>query len=180
MRKKTMNANSGCLLCGPPDQFILTAGLHWSAPMGSKEIFQGIGSADLAPYITVGKECGDYHFLGTVGYQFPCGSADATVEYFFTTLHLDRRCFGWLYPLVELNWVAHTATVNVNGLLNNHEDFFDLGTFASSGNLVALSVGTNAVLIPERLEFGGAYSFPIASQHGFDFNGLLVKMVYRF
>src|SRR5438093_9877220 len=47
------------------DQFLLTGGLIWEAPSGSKEIFQGSPPAYLAPYLTVGKEFGCFHVLAT-------------------------------------------------------------------------------------------------------------------
>jgi hypothetical protein len=34
--------------------------------------------------------------------------------------------------------------------------------------------------VPAKLEVGAVYSTPLATQRNFDFNGLLVKMVYRF
>jgi hypothetical protein len=45
---------------------------------------------------------------------------------------------------------------------------------------VTLAVGANLVLIRDRLEFGAAYAKPLATQRGFDFNGLLAKMVLRY
>jgi len=48
--------------------------LHWQAQSGEEEVFQGNGPAKLAPYVTVGKGCGDFHVLATTGYLFPSGS----------------------------------------------------------------------------------------------------------
>ena len=50
------------------DQFLLTGGLRWEAPCGSHEVFQGHGPAHLAPYLTAGKELGEFHVLATTGY----------------------------------------------------------------------------------------------------------------
>ncbi|HLN29695.1 MAG TPA: hypothetical protein VK395_18260 [Gemmataceae bacterium] len=71
------------------DQFLLTGGLIWEAPSGSKDIFQGSGPAYLAPYLTAGKEFGDYHVLVTAGYNFAAGSALVTTNSFYTNLHFD-------------------------------------------------------------------------------------------
>ena len=40
--------------------------------------------------------------------------------------------------------------------------------------------GANAVLVPEKLEFGAVYLTSLAVQRDFAVNGLMVKIVYRF
>jgi hypothetical protein len=97
-----------------PDQFLLTAGLRVVVPSGSAEVFQGKGPVQMAPYFTVGKEFGDFHVLATGGYQFPTGSGNADINLFYLNAHLDYQLFGWVYPLVELNWLYHTTSVGVS------------------------------------------------------------------
>jgi hypothetical protein len=161
-----------------PHQFLATAGLLWTAPSGSSAVFQGSPPVYLAPYLTFGKEFGEFHVLATTGYNFPAGSGTVTTQQFYGNVHLDRRCFGWLYPLVEFNWSAHTTNVNLD--LPNRHDFFDLDNFSASGNIVTVAPGINAVIIPDKLEIGAVYQTPIASQNNVHFNSFLVKMVIRF
>lgn len=160
-----------------PDQFLLTAGLRWEAPCGSHEIFQGHGPAHLGTYLTAGKELGCFHVLATVGYNFPIGPGDDNSQVFYANVHLDRQ-FDWFYPLVEINTTYHATSVPFG--LPSRFGFIDMGSFEATGNIVTLAVGANAVLVRERLELGAVYSTPLATQHGFDFNGLLVKMVLRY
>ncbi len=159
-------------------QFLLTGGLRWEAPCGSYEIFQGHGPAHLAPYLTAGKEIGNFHLLATVGYNFPAGPGSDNSQAFYANVHLDRQMFGWFYPVVEVNSTYHTTSVSVD--LPARFGFIDLGNFEATGNIVTLAVGANAVLVPERVELGAVYSTPLATQHDFNFNGLLVKMMLRF
>jgi hypothetical protein len=159
-------------------QFLLTAGLRAEAPCGSHDIFQGHGPVHLAPYLTVGKGFGDFHVLATVGYYFPAGSGSDTSQFFYAGLHLDRRCFGWLYPLVEFNWDGHTTSVSID--LPARRGFFNMDNFEASGDIVTMAVGANAVLVPEKLEIGAAYLTSIATRRDFNVDGLIVKMVYRF
>jgi hypothetical protein len=159
-----------------PDQFLLTAGLRVVAPIGSREVFQGRGPADLAPYLTAGKEIGDFHVLATVGYQFPAGNGET--DFFYGCLHFDRRTFGWLYPLVEFNWIYHSTNVSLD--LPTRFGFFDFGDFETTGNLVNLAAGANAVLIPSKLEVGAVYETTIVAQHHFNMNGFLVKLTLRY
>ncbi len=161
-----------------PGQFLLTSGLRWEAPTGEAVVFQGHGPAQLAPYLTMGKGFGNFHVLATTGYQVPAGSGSVDTRLFYFNGHIDRRCFGWLYPLFEVNWIQHATAVDINRpFLNN---FFDLGTFEQSGNVVSMAAGFNAVLVPARLELGAVYSCPLYTQANLTFNGLLVKMVMRY
>lgn len=162
------------------NQFLLTAGLRWKAPSGEAEVFQGFGPAYLAPYITFGKGWGDFHVLGTFGYEFPAGDSPVTANIFYGSLHLDRRICGWLYPLVEFNWASADLNANLAPEVENQLAFFGFGNFPSSGTLVTVAVGANAVLIPEKLEFGAVFITPIHNDRNFDFNSLLLKMVYRY
>jgi hypothetical protein len=161
-----------------PNQFLLTAGLRWEAPCGSHDIFQGRGPAHLAPYLTVGKEFGLFHILATTGYHFPAGPGSDSTNAFYANLHLDRQTFGWLYPLVEFNCIYHVTSVELD--LPARRGFFDLNNFEATGNILSLAAGASAVLIRDRLEFGAAYTTSLATQRDFNFNGLLVKMVYRY
>jgi hypothetical protein len=161
------------------NQGLLTSGLRWEAPTGESSVFQGHGPAYLAPYLTGGKEFGNFHFLATFGYEFPTGPGKATSNTFYGNVHLDRRTFGWLYPLIEFNASYHTTQVNFSDL-DNRPGFFDFGTFSATGNIVTMAPGFNAVIIPNRVEFGAVYLTVLGSQRNFDMNGLLVKMVLRY
>jgi hypothetical protein len=160
------------------DQFILTGGLRWLAPAGAYEMFQGHGPLELAPYVTLGKEFGKFHVLATTGFLFPAGPGNDNLHAYFANVHIDRQCFGWLYPLVEFN--TNFLTKGTSFGLTTHRGFIDLGNFEATGNVVSLAAGANAVLIRERLELGGAYTTVIGSQRDFSANGLIVKMTLRY
>jgi hypothetical protein len=166
------------LIQDPAEQFLLTGGIRWEAPCGSHEIFQGNGPLELSPYLTAGKEVCEYHVLGTLGYQFPAGPGSNNTQLFYCNVHLDRRCFGWLYPLVEFNCSYHTTSVSFG--LPARTDFIDFGNFESSGNIVTVAAGANAVIVSEKLELGAVYTTAIASQHDFGVDGLFVKMTIRY
>ena len=161
-----------------PNQFLVTTGLRWAAPSGEASVFQGHGPALLAPYITAGKEIEEFHVLGTFGYQFPVASGDSTTNLFYTNVHFDRRCFGWLYPLVEFDYSYHSRSVDIAD--TTPSGFFNFGNFEGTGNVLALAVGFNAVIMPEKFEIGSAYTTTLATQRSFGENGLIVKMIYRY
>jgi hypothetical protein len=161
-----------------PDQFLLTAGLQLGFPSGAHQLFQGQPPDIMATYGTLGKEFGNFHVLLTGGYQFPLGSASRETRLFYGDLHLDVRLFGWLYPLVEFNGSYHTTNVDLTR--SPLRNFIDIGSFNAQGNILVVAPGVNAVLIRDRLEFGGSYGTPISSQHNFNFNAFIVKMIVRF
>jgi hypothetical protein len=160
-------------------QFLLTAGLRWEAPWGSHAVFQGFGPWHLAHYLTAGKEFGEFHILATAGYQFPAGSGDFTTNLFYANVHLDRRCFGWLYPVVEFGSEFSSTSFDL-GRITRRGGILGLVDIESEGTVVSLAAGANAVLVPERLEVGAVYTTVIASQRNLDVNGLIVKMTLRF
>jgi hypothetical protein len=160
-------------------QFLLSGGLQWIAPSGEAEVFQGHGPAELATYLTAGKEFGCFHVLSTLGYQFPAGSGDPNSNFLFGSLHLDRRTFGWLYPLVEFNYDYQVHHAQLDGFLAPR-GFIDLGGVSAQINMITVAPGFNAVLIPNRLEFGAVYQTPIATARDFHLNEVVVKMILRY
>jgi hypothetical protein len=103
------------------------------------------------PYLTAGKEFGYFHVLTDLGFDFPTGSGDSS--FFYGSVHFDWQFFGWLYPVLEFNWIYHTAHVDAD--LVTRRGFINFGNFESTGNLVS-------------------------AQHNFGFDGLLLKMVVRY
>jgi hypothetical protein len=166
------------LIADVEKQFLATAGLRYVLPIGSYEVFQGKGPALLAPYLTVGKEFCNFHFLATTGYQFPARTGDRDTELFYLNAHLDYQLFGWIYPLVEANWTNHTTDVSLT--LPTRHSLIDLGNFEASGNVATISAGVNLVLVRDRLEFGAAYTRAVGTQHDVDINAMIVKMVLRY
>jgi len=162
-----------------PGQFLATAGMTWTAPTGSPSLFLGSPPVYLGTYGTVGKEFGQFHALTTVGFEFPAGNGTATRDIFYGTVHLDRRCFDWFYPLVEFNWAAHTGHVDLSDL-DSARHIFGLDDFGFNGHIITVAPGFNAVIVQDKLELGAVYQTPIASQNHIHFNSFLVKMVIRF
>ena len=161
-----------------PAQFLLTAGLFIDTPTGSKAIFEGNGPVHLAPYLTFGKEYRDFHVLGATGYQFPTGGGSSTSNIVYANLHVDRKCFGWLYPLVEFNYNFHVTSHDID--LPTRRGFIDLGNFDTEGDILTMTAGANAVIVKSKLEFGAGYTTSIATQSNFNVNAFLLKLTLRY
>lgn len=161
-----------------PDQFLASGGLAWVFPWGESDVFAGHGPTEMATYLTVGKELGNFHVLNTNGFKFPIGPGKNTSNSFYGSLHIDRRTLGWLYPLVEFNYFAAVTHPDLD-ILAPH-DFLGLGGVTPGASMITVAPGFNAVLIHNRLELGAVYQTPIASEHNFRFHEILVKMIIRF
>jgi hypothetical protein len=166
------------LIADVENQFLFTAGTRVELPIGSYEVFQGKGPANLAPYVTVGQGFGNFHVLATAGYEFALRSPGSQARTFNLNGHLDYQLCDWIYPLVEVNWSRSENDVDVN--LPLRRGFFSLGNFDAGTEVVTLALGVNFVLIRDRLEFGGCWSTPLYTQRDFDFNTMLLKMIVRF
>ena len=159
------------------NQCLATAGMRVETPSGAQEVFQGNGPVYLAPYLSLGKGIGDWHFLGITGFEFPTASGTANTNLFYGNVHIDRQ-FGWFYPLVEFNWTYHVSSIDVE--LPLRRGFLNLDNFSSTGNTISVVAGANAVLIKGRLEFGAGYDTPISTQRHFSANGVIAKLVIRY
>ena len=159
------------------DRFLLTVGSRLEVPTGESSVFQGHGQPVLSPYFTVGKGWGNWHVLNTTGYGFSLGKGRDTTSAFYGTVHVDYK-LGWLYPLLELNWGAFTKEFTPD--LPFDRGLANFGTANVTGSYATLSPGVNAVLIPGRLELGGAYTTKLASERNVDLNAMIVKMVIRY
>ncbi|MCE9533309.1 MAG: hypothetical protein K8T89_19605 [Planctomycetes bacterium] len=166
------------LIANEADQFLLTAGMRWSAPSGAHQLFQGNPPWELAPYVTAGKEIGKFHVLATTGFNFTAGSDPDSVENWYVNLHLDRQCFGWLYPLVEINSSFPTKNYNVN--LPTRHGYINFGDFSANGTVVMLAAGANAVIVPNKVEFGAVYTTSVYTKRNFDIDGFILRATLRY
>lgn len=160
-----------------PDQFIVSGGLAWVFPWGESDVFQGHGPTKMSTYLTAGKEIGNFHVLTTNGFSFPISPGKNETTLFYGSLHIDRKC-GRLYPLVEFNYGSAVSSVNLD--IPVPHDFLSLAGVNPSLAMVTVAPGMNVVLIPNRLELGAVYQTPIAAEHDFRFQEVLVKMVLRY
>jgi hypothetical protein len=164
------------------NQFLVAVGGTWEPQTGEGRVFQDIGTGIFTVFGVIGKEFGGCnHVLFNAGYQFPA-DPNQNSSFFYTQLHLDRQFFGWLYPLVELNWFHYTEGGD-HGLppsLGELDGLINLGTSGVSGNdLVTLAVGMKAQLSPHA-DTGFAFEVPISNRHDFLNNRLIVELILRY
>lgn len=163
------------------NQTLGAVGFLYEAPTGESKVFQGDGDGVMTIFGTFGQEFANKaHFLMTTGFQFPFNrSFNSTM--FYASAHLDKQLFGWLYPLVELNYFYYAAGADTlpagvgegDGLLN-------LGTSGVAGNsLLFGAVGLKAIL-SEHLQAGVAYEFPITKTRDLLESRITAELILRY
>lgn len=163
------------------NQFLLSAGFMYELQTGEASVFQSHGSGTLSIFATAGKEFGcRNHFLATVGHVFPMDRTQNS-GFFYTSLHLDREFFGWLYPLVELNWLHYTSSGN-RGLpdIGEGDGLLNLGASDVTGHdLVTVAAGLKAKL-NDHMETGVALETPISNRKDLIDYRLLAEFIIRY
>ncbi|HLN29349.1 MAG TPA: hypothetical protein VK395_16490 [Gemmataceae bacterium] len=164
------------------DQFLLAGGLMFEPQTGEGEVFQNQGDGLFTLFLSAGKEFACYnHVLANLGYEFPVDRSQNS-SFVYTSLHIDRQLFGWLYPLAELNWY-HWLSSGDRGLppsLGEGDGLLNLGTSGVAGNdLVTAAVGLKARL-NTATELGTAWEFPISNRHDLINNRLTVELIFRY
>jgi glycosyltransferase involved in cell wall biosynthesis len=95
-----------------------------------------------------------------------------------------------LEPLIDIDRLTEAALCVLEGPAQFRplgeaarrlmEERYSFSSFEGFGNMLALAVGFNAMLQPNRLAFGAVYTTSLAAQNDFGFNGVLVKMILRY
>jgi hypothetical protein len=164
------------------NQFLVSAGFQYEPQTGEAAVFQSQGDGLMTVFGTVGKEFGCFwHFIGNMGYQFGFDN-DQSNDLFYMSLHLDRQCFGWLYPLVEMNWFHYTRSGNwgIPAAVGGGDGLLNLGTSGIAGdNLLTLAMGLKAQW-SRNLETGIAYERPITGDKGIFDNRLIAEIIIRY
>ncbi len=164
------------------NQFLVDGGFMFEPQTGESNVFQGQGTGLFTLFLTGGKEFGDcYHILGNTGYQLPVDRSQNS-SFFYTSLHLDKQMFGWLYPLVELNWFHWTGSGDrgLPSALGEGDGLINFGTSGVAGNdLVTVAVGLKAIL-NRHMDIGVAYETPISTRQDLIENRVLAELIFRY
>ncbi len=163
-------------------QFLLSVGAQFEPQTGEGRVYQNQGDGVLSAWVTAGKQFADrWHLLSTSGYQFPIDPSQNS-SFFYTSVHLDRRFFSWLYPLAELNWF-HYDKGGDRGLppdFGEGDGLFNLGTTGVAGNdLVTAAVGLKAA-IGCHLETGAVFEFPLTGRKDLIDNRVTFEVIVRY
>ncbi|MGF1582884.1 MAG: hypothetical protein ACFCD0_26485 [Gemmataceae bacterium] len=163
-------------------QLLVSGGLMFSPQTGSGNVFQSHGDGTFTVFGTVAKEFGTFnHVIVNAGYQFPVDSEDNS-SFFYTSLHVDRQLFGWIYPMAELNWYHYSGSGDrgIPSSVGEGDGLLNIGTSEVAGNdLVTLGFGVS-FLFNHHLQAGIAYEFPISNREDLLDDRILVEAIFRY
>lgn len=145
------------------DNFILTTGLRYEAPIGKEAIFQGQGDGAVNPFVSVGSANGDVNFMAGTGLRQALDDSDSSM--WDLDLHVDYKV-GNFYPLVELNLIHPYKSGDRLPIADEGEDFFNFGATNSAGkNIISAGVGAR-YRVSEAVDLGVVYQFPLDRGEG--------------
>lgn len=163
-------------------QTLFNAGFMFEPQTGEADAFSSNGDGLFTVFGTYGKEFGKCnHLLLNAGYQFPVDSAENS-SYYYAQVHLDRQVFGWLYPLVELNWIHHTqgGRRGLPPTLGEGDGLLNLGTSGVAGNdFVTAAAGLKAKIC-RNLDTGVAVEAPISNRKDLMSNRIFGELILRY
>ncbi len=161
------------------EQYIVTPGITFEAPTGSKQVFQGTGGGVFNPFVSAEKGFDKFHVTGNVGFRLPVNwHADtASIHY---SAQVDYWFCRWFIPFASIN--AFT-TISEGGHLPFDTEGFDLVNFGSTGasgtTQAAAGVGFRSRLLPNA-DLGFAYEHGITAAHDIFKDRITVDLSVRF
>jgi len=163
-------------------QRLLAVGFMYEVPTGEAEVFQNNGSGILTLFASGGQEFAtDWHLIGNTGLNIPTNARDNSGQYYLS-LHLDRRCLGWLYPLAEVNWFYYYSGGDrgIPPALGEGDGLINFGTTGIAGaSLVTGAVGLKAV-VNDHLSVGAAWEVPLSNRNDLIDNRLTFECILRY
>lgn len=162
-------------------QRILSAGLTYEAPFGSRRALQGYGSGRFNLFLTGTTAVGDYgQAIAQTGFRMPVDNADGN-QLWYASTHLNRRVlFNNLYAFTEFNMYHFMSSGRAFPLPVNGGDFFDLGSTGIAGKtMVTGAIGVK--LKPSAFrEYGVAWEAPLTKERGVLDNRLTADAILRY
>ncbi len=160
---------------------LLSVGMTFEVPSGSKKSLQGNGNGEFNFFVTGGTRIGDKaHWISASGLREP---ADTSLEnrLWYWSNHLDRQIGDRpIYAFTELNWYHYSSNATAFPLPVEGGDLFNLGSPGISGN----DLVTNAIGLKARprnnMEAGVAWEYPISKLEGLMDNRLTLDLIVRY
>jgi hypothetical protein len=140
---------------------IVSAGLRYETPWGSREVFQGRGKGVLNPFLSAAKGFGDFHLQLYTGPRLAISDSDSS--FYDTNLHMDYRLPYGIYPLVEFNWLTILNGGDRFPFDQEASELVNLGSTASEGTIATIAFGMRWRAL-DWLDFGATGELPMTSR----------------
>jgi hypothetical protein len=163
-------------------QELLSAGVTFELPVGSRASQQGNGDGLFHLFLTGGTEFGNNnHWVSGSGFLLPAdGSAESTVWYWSN--HFDHKIgnSNW-YALAEVNWFNYLGAGTAFDVAPiEGGDLFNLGSVGVAGNDIVTGALGAKYKPSSHLELGAAVEFPITERRDVLDNRLYFDCILRY
>ena len=166
------------------NDFILTPGLTFEIPTGNRRVFQGSGSGEWNPFVSVAKGYGNFHLTGNFGVKIPNDFSKQTAQLHYS-LQADYYTCQYFIPFVAVN----AQTVLSNGkqkllgavdLTSETSDIINFGSTRARGSTL-MTVGAGfRTRLAKNLDAGIAYEIPAVRPVGLFESRITADVIYRF
>lgn len=169
------------LLVDTSRQRLVSAGVSYELPSGSRQAFQGNGDGEFHVYLTGLQTIGCAHWISGTGFRLPTDGAEESQSWYWSN-HLDVPLTSALplYLFGEANWYHWLRSGN-NGIAGvEGGDLFNFGSTGVAGN----DIVTGAVGVKYKphcgLELGVAWETPLSGREDVMDNRLTVDLIVRY
>jgi len=174
-------------LKSPETGSIAAVGLMFDLPIGTKNAYQDVGTASIAPYVSYGQTFGrlpggygSLNFIGNLGYSL--GIDDKRSDFLYSSLHLDWNIANanTFFPLVELNWLHYTSKGSANTFGTEGADLINFGdSTRTASNYVTLAAGMRYKL-SDHVILGGAIEGAVGSDKFLNSYRFTFDVIFRY
>lgn len=161
------------------NETLLSAGLTYEAPVGSRRTMQGNGAGEFNFFLSGGKEIADnWHWISAGGFRV-AANANTESSSFYWSNHIDRRFGNW-YALAEFNWFhwlesGQGGIPGVEGL-----DLFNFGSTGVAGNDIVTGAFGLKYKPNRDYEVGAAWEIPLTAREDVIESRLNFNIIRRF
>jgi hypothetical protein len=160
---------------------LLSAGVSYEAPSGSRAALQGNGDGVFDFFLSGGTRVGTQsHWLSTVG-LVQAIDENAENSFWFWSNHFDYRFTGTsVYAFTEFNWFHYNNNGTAFGLPIEGGDLFNLGSPGIIGNDIVTNAYGLKIKPRSNIEAGVAFEFPLTERRGVLDNRITADLIIRY
>jgi hypothetical protein len=160
---------------------LLSAGVSFEAPSGSRAALQGNGDGVFDFFLTGGTRVGSQsHWLSTVG-LIQAIDENAENSFWFWSNHFDYRFTGTsVYAFTEFNWFHYNNNGTAFPLAIEGGDLFNLGSPGIAGNDILTNAYGLKIKPRSNIEAGVAFEFPLTERRGVLDNRITADLIIRY
>jgi hypothetical protein len=164
------------------NRFLLTPGLKFEVPCGSKDVFQGNGDGEFDLFVSAAKGLGEFQLMGSAGVRLPLDGSDESSQLHYS-LQLAYPACQWFKPFVALNGytgLSNGSTPDLGALQSEGYDVINFGAGDVAGeNMLVLGVGFRTSLC-KCIDVGAAYEKDVTTDDGIFDDRFTVDLIWKF